>query len=174
MESHHRLMRFAFCWLILLSPIYALSSLAELPDSVPQMVRQDSLFIYIDISDTTKTLNLISVWRDTTNGDRCSLVAETWPCSPGRSGSSTPRGNFAIMAKALDAYSSIFHVEMFYWMAFSPDGYLFGIHALPVSYDGGYLRHLGRPASHGCIRLAPEVAKYLFNRVPLGTKVIIR
>lgn len=47
-------------------------------------------------------------------------------------------------------------------------------------FHGGYalhatsmIRQLGRPASHGCIRLHPRDAKKLFDEVSIGTPVIV-
>ncbi|MCX6741323.1 MAG: L,D-transpeptidase, partial [Candidatus Parcubacteria bacterium] len=152
------------------------SQISELPDSIPQMIVNDSLFIYINVTDTPKTLSLVSIQRDSF-GQICSLQTQTRLCSPGQPGENsilTPTGNFKIMIKKLHGHSHTFHVPTPYWMAFSPDSHALGIHALPVSYEGGYLQSLGRCASHGCVRLSPEAAEYLFNRVVLETKVFIR
>lgn len=35
------------------------------------------------------------------------------------------------------------------------------------------IRQLGRPASHGCVRLHPKDAKKLYDQVPVGTPVIV-
>src|SRR3989339_674895 len=56
----------------------------------------------------------------------------------------------------------------------TPKGY-FGIHELP-EWPGGYkegVDHLGKPVSHGCIRLGVGDAEFLYNWAPMGTEVFI-
>ena len=40
--------------------------------------------------------------------------------------------------------------------------FFLGGYAIHATYD---VKNLGRPASHGCIRLAPQNARWLFNIV---------
>jgi lipoprotein-anchoring transpeptidase ErfK/SrfK len=85
------------------------------------------------------------------------IVKYKWPVSTGRSGYSTPTGSYS--AKWLSRY----HRSRKYnnaWMHYA------------VFYHGGYAIHatrdtkrLGRPASHGCVRLAPEHAAKFFSLV---------
>jgi L,D-transpeptidase ErfK/SrfK len=35
------------------------------------------------------------------------------------------------------------------------------------------LDSLGHPASHGCIRVTPDVAKWLYDNIPVGTPVMV-
>lgn len=147
----------------------AFSQINELPDSISQMIADDSLFIYINITDTPKTLSLVSIQRDSF-GKACSWQTQTWLCSPGRRYKSTPKGNFRIHFKLEKARSAKYRATMIWWMAL--DGRcLYAIHGL---LGDDYLRHLGQQASHGCVRLERKVAKYLYDQVPLGTKVFIR
>jgi len=80
-----------------------------------------------------------------------------WPISSGAAGSETPRGTFRPTA--------------LYPMVYS---YKYGNEPMPHSifFHGQYAIHgtveldaLGRPASHGCIRLAPSDAAVLFALV---------
>lgn len=48
-----------------------------------------------------------------------------------------------------------------------------GFHSIPVFPDGRPAGGLGRPNSHGCVRLAYEDAKFLYEWARLGTKVIV-
>ena len=60
-------------------------------------------------------------------------------------------------------FSSLYKVPMPYFLRLSFSEY--GIHE---GYDPG------RPASHGCIRVAGQgTARTLFNRTPIGTLVTI-
>jgi hypothetical protein len=87
------------------------------------------------------------------------------PVSTGRRGYPTPTGNYKIRLKARSAYSKKYTAWMFYWQAFSPDGG-YGLHSLA---GRSYLRRLGHPASHGCIRLSHEDAHYLYQVLDVGT-----
>jgi ankyrin repeat protein len=85
------------------------------------------------------------------------------PCSTGREGYSTKRGQFVITDKNRNHRSSIYHVEMPYFMRLSCLD--FGMHA-------GYVPN--RPASHGCIRLPSEAARKFFSEIPVGTLVTVK
>tara|TARA_R110002020_G_scaffold200364_4_gene402580 strand:+ start:1105 stop:1536 length:432 start_codon:yes stop_codon:yes gene_type:complete len=84
-------------------------------------------------------------------------VKYKWPVSTGRKGYSTPTGTYS--AKWLSRH----HRSRKYNNAPMP---------YAVFYHGGYAVHatyetkrLGRPASHGCVRLAPEHAAKFFALV---------
>lgn len=84
----------------------------------------------------------------------------------------TPKGEFKIKNKSPKAWSS-YGLWMPYWMGI--EGQRFGIHELPI-WPNGYREgadHLGRPVSHGCIRLGIGPAEQIYNWVEIGTKVII-
>ena len=59
-----------------------------------------------------------------------------------------------------------------YWVQFYGD-YLF--HSVPYNKDQSEVVDytLGVPASHGCIRLKTEDAKWIYDNIESGTKVII-
>lgn len=82
----------------------------------------------------------------------------TWSVSTGRAGHATPRGNFRPLHLAEMTYSRKYNnAPMPHSIFFTGRGH--AIHAT------GATRHLGRPASHGCIRLAPKNAAALFDLV---------
>jgi ankyrin repeat protein len=85
------------------------------------------------------------------------------PCSTGREGYSTKKGQFVITDKNRNHRSTIYHVEMPYFMRLSCLD--FGMHA-------GYVPN--RPASHGCIRLPSEAARKFFSEIPIGTLVTVK
>ncbi|MCK4554035.1 L,D-transpeptidase, partial [Candidatus Parcubacteria bacterium] len=60
-----------------------------------------------------------------------------------------------------------------WWMSLQ-SGY-FGIHELPEWPDGSKEGedHLGKPVSHGCIRLGIGPAEFLYNWAEIGTQVFI-
>jgi len=84
-------------------------------------------------------------------------------CSTGRPGYSTKRGEFVITNKERNHRSTIYHVEMPYFMRLSCLD--FGMHA-------GYVPN--RPASHGCIRLPEDAARKFFSEIPVGTLVTVQ
>jgi ankyrin repeat protein len=84
-------------------------------------------------------------------------------CSTGRAGYSTKRGEFVITNKERNHRSTIYHVEMPYFMRLSCLD--FGMHA-------GYVPNY--PASHGCIRLPEDTARKFFSEIPVGTLVTVQ
>jgi len=84
-------------------------------------------------------------------------------CSTGRPGYSTKRGEFVITNKERNHRSTIYHVEMPYFMRLSCLD--FGMHA-------GYVPNY--PASHGCIRLPSDAARKFFSEIPVGTVVTVQ
>lgn len=111
----------------------------------------------------------------------------------GREGFSTPADHYTVLEKKADKYSTLYGkivdaagnvlradadirkhkpppgaqfvpAPMPYWMRLTWRG--IGMHAGPIPEPGS-------PASHGCIRLPPEMAEILFNRVSVGTPVQI-
>jgi hypothetical protein len=80
-----------------------------------------------------------------------------WPVSTARSGYYTPRGSYAPTGMARMHYSRKFHMSPMPYSIFFRGGY--AIH-------GSYETHsLGRPASHGCVRLDPANAELLYQMV---------
>ncbi|MTI81997.1 MAG: hypothetical protein FH758_14195 [Firmicutes bacterium] len=98
-------------------------------------------------------------------------LAKTMPSATGKNVSPTLRGTFTIKERGNWFYSPQFESGAKYW----------------VRYDGAYLFHtvamdknqkvkdptLGERASSGCIRLAVENAKWIYNNIPSGTKVFV-
>jgi len=95
-------------------------------------------------------------------------------CSGGAPESPTPVGEFVTTQKIEYAWVEKFGVGAYYWIRFFED-YL--IHSVPFDADGDMIleefEKLGNPASHGCIRLRLEEAKWLYEALPLGVKVVI-
>ncbi|MCX7900592.1 MAG: L,D-transpeptidase, partial [Methylocystis sp.] len=81
----------------------------------------------------------------------------TWPVSTARSGYSTPRGSYAPTGLQRMHYSKKYHNSPMPYSIFFRGGY-----AIHGSYATGML---GRPASHGCVRLSPGNAATLYHIV---------
>lgn len=80
-----------------------------------------------------------------------------WPISSARSGFSTPGGSFA------PTHLERMHYSRKYDMAPMPNAIFFrGGYAIHGTYATG---SLGRPASHGCVRLSPGNAAHLYDMV---------
>ena len=82
----------------------------------------------------------------------------TWPVSTGRDGYDTPSGDFQPFRMEKDHFSREWDdAPMPNSIFFTKIG-----HAIHGTYE---VRNLGRPASHGCVRLAPQNAATLYALV---------
>jgi lipoprotein-anchoring transpeptidase ErfK/SrfK len=81
----------------------------------------------------------------------------TWPVSTARAGYRTPTGTFRPIALVRYHRSTIYSGSPMPYSIFFLRGY-----AIHGSYETKYL---GRPASHGCIRLHPSNAAALYSLV---------
>ncbi|WP_248304509.1 L,D-transpeptidase [Breoghania sp. L-A4] len=84
-------------------------------------------------------------------------VAYRWRVSTARRGYRTPTGRFRPVRLARMWYSTIYDYAPMPYSIFFYHGY--AIHGTTE------LRNLGRPASHGCVRLHPDHARTLFELV---------
>jgi hypothetical protein len=110
-----------------------------------------------------KSAQLMTVTR---NGK----VVDRWPVSTGRSGYGTPSGAFTPFRMEADHHSDEWDdAPMPHSIFFTKLG-----HAIHGSFD---TRHLGSPASHGCVRLDPANASKLYALVQqdgvLNTTVVL-
>lgn len=80
-----------------------------------------------------------------------------WPISTARPGYRTPRGGFSVKSLQRMHYSSKYDNSPMPHSIFFSGGY-----AIHGSYATG---SLGRPASHGCVRLSPAHAARLYEMV---------
>lgn len=114
---------------------------AEAPQPPPRPT------IHVDI-DLTNQMMTVSE-----NGD----VVHRWPISSGRRGYATPTGTFQPTWMARQWFSRQYDNAPMPHSIFFHRG---------VAIHGSYAtRSLGRPASHGCVRLAPKNASTLFRMV---------
>lgn len=81
----------------------------------------------------------------------------TWTVSTARPGYRTPTGTFRPIRMERVWYSTIYHHSPMPYSIFFSGGY-----AIHGTYE---TRYLGRPVSHGCVRLTPSHARTLFNLV---------
>lgn len=121
----------------------------------------DGRYIDIDLGSQTLTVfeNRSSVYR--------------YKISSGKWSMPTPTGTFSIINKTPRAWSSKYGLYMPYWMGFTSSGH--GIHELP-EWPGGAKEgssHLGRPVSHGCVRLGVGPAQAVYSWASIGDKVYV-
>ena len=89
-----------------------------------------------------------------------------WPVSTARKGYSTPTGTFHPYSLQLMHYSKKYDNAPMPHSIFFSGGY--AIHATP------HIGALGRPASHGCVRLHPANAATLYQIVKHDPNTTIR
>ena len=102
-------------------------------------------------------------------------------CSSGKKGTSTPTGTFTLPKKSRSSERSEWYYFSEYrcyakWATRIRGGILFHSVTYSTKKSGpsaSAVRNLGSPASHGCIRLRVEDAKWIADNCPAGTKVKI-
>jgi lipoprotein-anchoring transpeptidase ErfK/SrfK len=96
-------------------------------------------------------------------------VVHRWKVSTARRGYYTPRGTYRPTRLSRMWYSRKYHHSPMPHSVFFHGGY-----AIHGTYE---TRSLGRPASHGCIRLHPEDAATFFAMVkeagPANTRIVV-
>ncbi len=121
------------------------------------LAAQASVVAKIDIS--TQTMNVY------VNGS----LAHSWKVSTARGGYRTPTGSYRPTSLQRMHYSRKYHNSPMPHSIFFRGGY--AIHGT------GYVKNLGQPASHGCVRLHPSNAARLFSLVRAhgagNTKIVV-
>ena len=94
---------------------------------------------------------------------------KSFKCSTGIESEKTPTGIFDVRERGAWFFSDKYNQGGKYWVQF----YVF--HSVPYNKDQSEVVDytLGVPASHGCIRLKTEDAKWIYDNIESGTKVII-
>jgi hypothetical protein len=126
----------------LLRFIFALAALI-LSCSVP--ARAEEIVVTVDKTEQRLTVEVDGATR------------YQWPVSTARRGYRTPNGTYRPQWLARKWFSREYDWSPMPYSIFFDGGY-----AIHGSYE---VSHLGRPASHGCIRLHPENAAILFALV---------
>ncbi len=92
-----------------------------------------------------------------------------WACAPGAAATPTVKGVFHVGSRG---YAFGHGYTCYYWVQFYKD-YLF--HSIKY-WEGTFNVQdgtLGSPKSLGCVRLAIENAKWIYDNVPTGTTVVV-
>ena len=93
-----------------------------------------------------------------------------WDCSDGKKSTPTVRGEFTVASKGYYFDSGDF--RCYYYTQFYGN-YLF--HSVLYDKENGNLAdgRLGMGLSHGCVRLQIDNAKWIYDNIPAGTKVVV-
>lgn len=119
----------------------------QTPAAAAKSPPQPAVTLHVDIDLTTQRM------RVTGGGN----VQHVWPISSGQQGYPTPIGAFRPLRRAKMWYSRQWDDAPMPHAVFFHNG---------VAIHGTYAtRQLGRPASHGCVRLAPSHAATLYTLV---------
>ncbi len=102
-------------------------------------------------------------------GKGCWTPVHKWQCADGAPGSPTVKGEFSTGSKGY--YFDSYGVRCFYYTQFSGN-YLF--HSVLCNENGDVVDgRVGMALSHGCVRLAKDNAKWIYDNIPTGTKVVV-
>ena len=105
-----------------------------------------AVLVYIDKTNQQMTVSLDGAER------------YRWPVSTGRAGYSTPSGTYTATSMNEIWYSKEFdNAPMPHSIFFMKDG-----HAIHGSFE---VKNLGKPVSHGCVRISPQNAAILYELV---------
>mgnify|MGYP002584530156 CR=1 FL=1 len=93
-----------------------------------------------------------------------------WQCAPGKPSTPTVGGEFTVGSKGY--YFDSGNARCYWFTQFYGD-YLF--HSVLYSkYNGSLMDgRVGMQLSHGCVRLAIQNAKWIYDNIPTGTKVVV-
>jgi lipoprotein-anchoring transpeptidase ErfK/SrfK len=140
-----------------LSPKLLVAALFAVLVSVMPAAAQRSLVARIDIGSQRMSVEIDG------------MAAYDWPVSTGRRGYRTPTGSFRPGRMYRRYFSRKYDNSPMPYAIFFRGGY--------AVHGTGYIRSLGRPASHGCVRLHPANAATLYALVGAvgkrGTRIIV-
>lgn len=144
--------------------------------SVAAMVINKNTINTLDLTSETPYLLYVNIAEQKTyvfKGKKNDWNLEkTLLCSTGIKDNQTPKGVFTVKQKGDWFFSNEYNEGGKYWIQFL-DNYLF--HSLPFDKTKTKVvdTTIGQPASHGCIRLKVSDSKWLYDNIPITSKVII-
>ena len=105
------------------------------------------------------------------------VLARTMKCSTGKSGSPTPTGTYQNTTGPGARWHYFKKFDCWAQYAYYIQGDIMFHSVLYGSKEGSVTRssvnNLGRQASHGCVRLSVEDAKWIYTNCPRNTKVVV-
>lgn len=153
-------------------PDGAYEALEQDPSETQEDASQDTGFpvnpedILVDVDVTEQIVKIIKDQE----------VLKEMIASTGMEGHETPLGIFEIQNRGTWFFSDKYKQGAKYWVSFRDWGlYLF--HSVAMDENQQVIPEeeakLGQPASHGCIRLKIEDARWIYDNVPEKTKVVV-
>ena len=128
------------------------------------------LILFAATSASAGIVARVDVSKQTMTVSKDGRVVYSWRVSTGKKGYATPRGTYRPVRMERSWYSRKYDNAPMPHSIFFRGGY--AIHGTDQ------VKNLGRPASRGCVRLAPGNAKVLFNLVraegPGDTRIVIQ
>ncbi len=135
---------------------------SDIPESEIDFTSPDNFLIEVNLTQQKVFIH----YKD--------FIIKNFICSGGKQETPTPVGNFKTTQKIYYSYVPRFQQAAYYWTRFY-GSYLF--HSVPYDINGNLLKEelekIGTPASHGCVRLYLEDAKWIYDKLPLGVNVNI-
>jgi lipoprotein-anchoring transpeptidase ErfK/SrfK len=86
------------------------------------------------------------------------------------------RGTYHIYRKRRQSWSFNFAVTFYYQSIFTvgPHGNNIAFHSVPVNHAGHEIAPLGKPVSHGCVRVKYKKAKFIYYWATKRTPIYVR
>lgn len=152
---------------------------ADLPDASNAAREQETFpaFAQVSYAKAAQPLTVYVSIRDqkVTVVDAKDLVVQVFPCSTGMEGYETPTGTYTVTNRGESFYNKSLKEGAYYWTQFYGN-YLF--HSPPFDENremiAGEAEKLGQLASHGCVRLSLDNAKWFYDNIKNDTKVVIQ
>ena len=134
---------------------------------------EEYVFPYKVVVDISKQRVYVGKWTGSAYTD----LVKTFVCSTGKDETPTPTGTYQALGRGSD--------EWYYFKdynCYAKWGYVIvgGILFHSVTYNSqkklnrSSVRNLGHKASHGCVRLSVDDAKWIYDHCPSGTTVVIQ
>lgn len=144
----------------------------EMLFSANAMPAEEYVFPYKIIVDIGDQRVYIGKW----NGSEYKTLVKKMKCSTGKDSTPTPQGTYQMDGKAGGEWYYFKDFNCYAkWATRIVGGILF--HSVTFNSrkrPSGSVHSLGRKASHGCVRLSIDDAKWIYDNCPSGTTVIIR
>ena len=136
---------------------------AILPSQVSLKDAVKPLWVHVSISTQNVTVY-----------DANNQVVESFMCSTGFPGDDTPTGTFSVYKRGTKFMNDELKEGGYYYVAFYKTYYF---HSVPIDENGNIItsvaNDLGHEDSHGCVHLTVTDAKWMYDNIPNGTKVVI-
>ena len=143
--------------------------------SADAIASEEYVFPYKLYIDLANQMTYVYGW----DGSGYNTEVKKFKCSTGMQGYETPVGTYQSGGKV--TYGEWYYFSQYNCYAKYAYRIVGGILFHSVLYNSNKkgptsssVRNLGRPVSHGCVRLAEDNAKWIFDNCPEGTTVVIR